>query len=29
VKVVGTGESLEDLQPFDVESFLEGVFVEA
>ncbi len=29
VKLVGTGESLEDLQPFDVESFLEGVFVEA
>jgi len=28
VKLVGTGESLGDLQPFDVESFLEGVFVE-
>jgi len=29
VKLVGTGEQLGDLQPFDVESFLEGVFEEA
>jgi fused signal recognition particle receptor len=29
VKLVGTGEQLEDLQTFDVESFLEGVFSEA
>jgi len=28
VKLVGTGEQLDDLQPFDVESFLEGVFAE-
>jgi fused signal recognition particle receptor len=28
VKLVGTGEQLDDLQTFDVESFLEGVFSE-
>ena len=28
VKLVGTGEQLEDLQTFDAESFLEGVFAE-
>ena len=28
VKLVGTGEQLDDLQTFDVESFLEGVFAE-
>jgi len=28
VKLVGTGEQLGDLEPFDVENFLEGVFAE-
>ncbi len=28
VKLVGTGEQLDDLQTFDVEGFLEGVFAE-
>ncbi len=28
VKLVGTGEQLDDLEPFDVENFLEGVFTE-
>jgi fused signal recognition particle receptor len=26
VKLVGTGEGVDDLEPFDVEAFLEGVF---
>ena len=28
VKLVGTGESVGDLQTFDTEAFLEGVFQE-
>ena len=28
VKLVGTGEGVEDVSPFDVDSFLEGVFAE-
>ena len=28
VKWVGTGEGMEDLEPFDPESFIEGVFEE-
>ena len=29
VKLVGTGEGLEDMELFDPESFVEGVFAEA
>ena len=28
VKLVGTGEGVKDLQTFDTEAFLEGVFEE-
>jgi fused signal recognition particle receptor len=28
VKLVGTGEAVEDLEVFDPEAFLEGVFEE-
>lgn len=29
VKFVGVGEGIEDLQPFDPESFVEALFPEA
>jgi fused signal recognition particle receptor len=28
VKLVGTGEGLEDMEVFDPESFIEGIFAE-